>query len=51
MCSYDCDRCRLDAVSFQQRFDLVILELDDSPLAFVGLANEGGKQDVSGLEH
>jgi len=51
MCSYDCDRCRFDAVSFRQRFDLVILELDDPPLAFVGLANEGGKQNVSGLEY
>jgi hypothetical protein len=38
-------------VSFQQRFDLVILELDDPLLAFVGLANEDSKQDVAGLDH
>ncbi|MGZ0173522.1 MAG: hypothetical protein ACKVHE_28715 [Planctomycetales bacterium] len=36
---------------FQQRFDLVVLELDDLLLAFVGPANEGGKQNVVGLEH
>jgi hypothetical protein len=36
---------------FQQRFDLVVLELDDSPLAFIGPANEGGKQNMVGLEH
>ena len=36
---------------FHQRFDLVVLELDDLLLAFVGPANEGGKQNVVGLEH
>ena len=36
---------------FQQRFDLVVLELDDLLLAFIGPANEGGKQNVVGLEH
>jgi hypothetical protein len=35
----------------QQRLDLVVLELDDSPLAFIGPANEGGKQNVAGLEN
>jgi hypothetical protein len=32
---------------FQQRFDLVVLELDDLLLAFIGPANEGGKQNVA----
>ena len=36
---------------FQQRLDLVVLELDDLLLAFIGPANEGGKQNVVGLEH
>jgi hypothetical protein len=36
---------------FQQRLYLVVLELDDSSLAFVGPANEGGKQNVVGMEH
>ena len=36
---------------FQQRFDLVVLELDDLLLAFIGPANEGGKHNVVGLEH
>ncbi len=31
--------------------DLVVLELDDLMLAFVSPANEGGKQNVPGLEH
>jgi hypothetical protein len=35
---------------FQQRLDLVVLELDDLLLAFIGPANEGGKQNVVGLE-
>jgi hypothetical protein len=37
--------------SLLQRFDLVVLELDDLLLAFIGPANEGGKQNVAGLEH
>jgi len=35
----------------QQRLDLVVLELDDSPLAPVGRANEGGQQNVAGRDH
>jgi hypothetical protein len=35
----------------QQRFDLVVLELDDPLLTFAGPANEDGKQNVAGLEH
>ena len=35
----------------QQRFDLVVLELDDPLLTFVGPANEDGKQNVAGLEY
>jgi hypothetical protein len=34
----------------QQRLDLVVLKLDDPLLAFVGPANEGGKQNVVVLE-
>ena len=34
----------------QQRFDLVVLKLDDPLLAFVGPANEGGKQNAVVLE-
>jgi hypothetical protein len=36
---------------FQQRLNLVVLELDNSPLAFVSPANEGGKQNVVELEN
>jgi hypothetical protein len=36
---------------FQQRFDLVVLELDDLMLAFVSPANECGKHNVVRLEH
>ena len=36
---------------FQQRLNLVVLELDDSLLAFVSPANEGSKQNVVGMEH
>ena len=36
---------------FQQRLDLVVLELDDLLLTFIGPANEGGKQNVVRLEH
>jgi hypothetical protein len=46
-----CPQQSLLAEIFQQRFDLVVLELDDPLLAFVGPANEDGKQNVSGLEH
>jgi hypothetical protein len=34
----------------QQRFDLVVLELDDPLLTFVHETSEGGQQDVPGLE-
>ena len=35
----------------QQRLDLVVLELDDPLLTFVGPANKDGKQNMAGLEH
>jgi hypothetical protein len=35
----------------QHHFNLVVLELDDLLLAFVSSVNEGGKQNVVGLEH
>jgi hypothetical protein len=35
---------------FQHRLDLVVLKLDDLLLTFIGPANEGGKQNVAGLE-